>query len=331
MQYWRYIANFTTTSGTTTAVLTGIQSLVSETTGYYITPCVLVASAPSYGNFLVDAFSEGGTFSFWISTGPTCLSATSPTTTWNVQNPNAPIAVSTGVEYLAGRILFNITAATDTPTLARLTFSWNTGASRPPTASARWDDRYLLFFTTNTSAGAVNDHAFIYDQNQKWELWDDEFAASATLWNNTLYTGDSNSTGLIYQQDVGSFDNGNPFTMTFQTADFDGGDPNMNKQFSRAYFMLGAPSNNNGSASLSCNYAIDGSSLTYSLGSANLSASPNTYGYWVAKLAFPVPAGLPTDQPVTGHWLNMTCSYTGTVGPIAVHRIRLVYVPQSWD
>jgi hypothetical protein len=307
-------------------------NLIAESTGYYITPCILVDTPTSYGNLLVNAETDGGSFTFWTSTGATCARATALNATWNPQIPNSVISVTTSTTYIAERILFGIDVATEVPTLNEMTFSWNQGGGRPPTASAKWDDRYVLFYTTSTSAGAVNDHAFVYDQNQKWDLWDDEYAASATnIGNYTLYTGDSNATGLLYQQDVGETDNGNPFTMTFQTADFDGGDPNMNKQFSRAYIMLGAPSNNNESAYIDCNYNIDGSSLTYSLGEATLSESPTNYGYWVAKFEFPTPAGLSTDQPVTGHWLSLTCSYTGEVGPLAVHRIRIVYVPQSWD
>ena len=323
-RYWKYIENFATSNGTTTATAGGL-SLEAETTGYYITPCVLVDSPTSYGNFLVNAETDDGALTFWTSTGATCSAVINPNTIWNQQVPNSIISVTTATTYLAERILFSVTSATEVPTLNEMTFSFTQGGGRPPTTSARWDDRYLLFYTTSTSAGAANDHVFIYDQNQKWQLWDDEYAASATLYQNTLYTGDSNATGTVYQQDIGQSDNSNPFTMTFQTADLDGGDPNMNKQFSRAYIILNAPSNNNGSASLSCNYAIDGSTSTYPLGSATLSDSSNINGYWVAKLPFP------SSQPVTGHWVNMTCSYTGTVGPIAVHRVKLVYTNQSWD
>jgi hypothetical protein len=335
-QYIIYTASFTVNySSVSFANVPQVNatSLSAESTGYYITPCVEVSSPSSYGNFLVDAETDGGQFTFWTSTGATCSAATNPNTTWTPQIPNSVITASTSTTYIASRVLFYVDVATEVPTLNSITFTWNNGAKRPPTASARWDDRYLLFFTTNTASNAVNDHVFIYDQNQKWQLWDDEYAASATLFQNTLYTGDSNATGIVYQQDVGSTDgiNQNPFTMTFQTADFDGGDPNMNKQFSRAYFLLGAPSNSNGNAALNCNYAIDGSSLTFSLGSVSLSEAPYTNGYWVAKMAFPTPAGLPTDQPVTGHWLNLTCGYTGTVGPIVVHRIRVVWNPLSWD
>ncbi len=323
-QYWRYIENWTTSNGTTSAISNGAQ-LTAETTAYYITPCVAVATPTVYGNFLVNGVTDGGALTFWISTGATCGAAIASTATWNPQIANSIISVTTNTAYIAARALFYVDIATEVPTLTGLTFTWTQGGGRPPTTSAQWDDRYMLFYTTNTSAGAYNDHVYIYDQNQKWQLWDDEFAASATLLNNTLYTGDSRSTGYIYQQDVGQTDNGGSFTMTFQTADFDGGDPNMNKEFSRAYIMLGAPSNNNQAATLSCSYALDGSTSTYSLRPVILSESPSANGYFVAKLAFNA------SQPVTGHWINMTCSYTGSVGPVAVHRIRLVYSQRGWD
>lgn len=323
-RYWRYVENWTTSNGTTSAISNGLQ-LSAETTAYYITSCVAVASPTSFGNLLVNGATNGGGFTFWVSTGATCAAATATNAAWTSQNANAIIASTTSTPYLAARILFSINSATETPTLNSLTFTWTQGGGRPPTASAQWDDRYLLFYTTNTAAGASNDHVFLYDQNQKWQLWDDEYAASATLLNNVLYTGDSRSSGDIFQQDIGQTDNGGAFTMTFQTADFDGGDPTMNKEFSRAYVLLGAPSNNNGAATLSCSYALDGSSSTYSLAPVILSQSPTQNGYFVAKLAFNA------SQPVVGHWLNLTCAYTGSVGPVAIHRIRLVYTNRGWD
>lgn len=323
-QYWRYVENWTTSNGTTSAISNGLE-LTAETTAYYITPCVAVDTPTGYGNFLVNGFTSGGTFTFWISTGATCATATAKNATWNPQVANSIIAVTTQTAYIAARALFYIDIATETPTLTSLTFTYTQGGGRPPTTSAQWDDRYLLFYTTNTSPASYNDHVFLYDQNQKWQLWNDEFAASTALLNNVLYTGDSRATGDVFQQDVGNTDNGGAFTMAFQTADFDGGDPNMNKEFSRAYIMLGAPSNNNGSATLSCGYALDGSTSTYSLSPVILSQAPNTQGYFVAKLAFNA------SQPVTGHWLNLTCSYSGSVGPVAVHRIRLVYSNRGWD
>jgi hypothetical protein len=323
-RYWRYLENFTTSNGTTTAISNGLVT-EAETTGYYITPCILVASPTSFGNLIVNGVTNGGSFTFWVATGATCGLATATNAPWVLQTANAGITVSTGSTYIAARILFNVDVATEVPTLNDITFTWVSGAFRPATTSARWDDRYLLFFTTSTSVTAANDHIFIYDQNQKWQLWDDEPAASATLYLNRLYTGDSGPTGLFYQQDIGQSDNGNPFTMTFQTADFDGGDPNMRKQFTRAYMMLGAPSGSNGTATLNCTYTIDGSANTYPLGNVVLNESPENTGYFVAKLPFPA------SQPSTGHWLSMTCGASGLVGPIAIHRIRLVYSSLSWD
>ncbi len=301
------------------------ESFSAATTVYYITPCILVSTPTSYGNFLADGVTNGGTLTFWISTGATCGAAIASTATWNAQAANSVIAVTTATKYLAARVLFGVDAASQTPTLNDLTFSWNPGVGRPPTASARWDDRYLLFYTTSTAVNAVNDHAFVYDQNQKWQLWDDQYAASAALYQNNLYTGDAKASGLVYQQDVGASDNGGAFSMTFQTADLDGGDPNLLKEFSRAYLMMGAPSGNNGAATLTCVYSLDGSTSTYPVSPVILSQSPTQNGYFVAKLPFNA------SQPVTGHWLNLTCSYTGSVGPVAVHRIRLVYTSRGWE
>lgn len=323
-RYIKYRADLFTFISTKTPTVNAV-SLEAATSGYYITPCITVSTPTSWGTFVVNGVTNGGTLTFYVSTGATCAIASAPNANWTLQGANTSIVVTTATNVIAARVLFTVDSGTQTPTLNDITFTWNNGVGRPQTASARWDDRYILFFTTNTASAAANDHAIILDQNQHWQLWDHINAASAAIYLNTLYTGDSIASGLIYQQDIGATDNGSAFTMTFQTADFDGGDPDMRKTFSRAYLLLGAPSSNNSSAALTCNYAVDGSSLTYSLGTVTLSEAPESTGYFVAKLPFP------SSLAVTAHWINLLCSYTGSVGPVAIRRLRLVYSEAGWQ
>jgi hypothetical protein len=323
-RYWQYQSTFTTSVGTSTPYMNAV-GLQSATTGYYISPCITVSTPTTWGNFTADAVTNGGSLTFWLSTGATCAISTALNANWTQQVPNAQIVVTTGTATIAARILFNMDVGTETPTVNDISFNWNQGAARPPTSSMKWDDRYVLFYTTSTALNAVNDHAVIYDQNQHWQLWDDVFAGSSALYLNQPYIGDSRSTGLIYQLDSGQNDNGSAFTTTFQTADLDGGDPNMLKTFSRVYMLMSSPSGNNSAAGLTCQYSIDGSTLTYPMGSVTLSESAEQNGYFVAK--FPVPS----TQASTGHWFNLLCSFTGSVGPVSIHRIRIVYTPLTWD
>lgn len=322
-QYIRYRADFATTVSTKTPQLSFVN-LEAETTGYYITNCVQTNGITSWGNLNVNGVTNNGSFTFWESTGTSCVAATAVNSGWNLQTANAQIAVPLS-SFTAVRVLFAIDSGTQAPSLNDITINWNEGASRPPTASARFDDRYYLFYTTSTLAGAINDHAVIYDQNKKWLLWDDVFAYSAALYLNQLFTGDSNSTGLIFQQNSGFSDNGGAFNMSFQTADMDDGNPSMRKNFSRAYMIIAAPDATTTASNINCNYSLDGSSSTYSLGSVTLSESPELSGYFVSKLPFPL------GSPSSGHWVNVQCSYLGTNGPVSIHEIKMVYTEEGWE
>lgn len=308
----------------TLATVSGI-SMSAETTGYYITPCITAVGNTAWGNLNVNAVTNGGSFVFSMSTsGVSCAQAINPiTANWTTVTANSIIPV-TVASYTAVRVLFGMDIATQVPTINDIVVNWNAGNSRPPVASSHFDDRYWLFYTTNSAVGAVNDHAIIYDQNQKWTLFDDIYAYSAAEYLNQLYTGDSKSSGLIFQQNSGQSDAGGDFTYSFKTSDIDDGDPTMAKTFSRAYVFLTAGDVITAGAVLSCNYSINGSSNTYSLGSYTFSESPEQSGYAVAKFPFPV------GQPTTANWINLSCSYTGNTGPISVYQIKAVYMPQSW-
>lgn len=323
-RYIQYQSILTTFISTKTPSLSSVF-LSAETTGYYITPCVTVSTPTSWGVFNVDAVTNGGSFTFWISTGATCAIATAVNATWTQQSPNSQIVVTTNTANVAARVLFTVDSATETPTLNDVTFNWNSGSNRPPVASVQYNDRYYLFYTTNTVGSPVNDHALVYDYNNRWTLFDDINAYSATLYLNQPFIGDSNATGRIYQLESGQSDNGANFTYSFQTGDLSFGSPAERKDFERLYIYVNSPVQSAQSISLACNYSLDGSSVTYSLNSYPLSNAPQGAGYSVAKFQFP------TGQPSTGHWLNVSCSYTGNTGPVRVYGMQMAYKKSSWE
>lgn len=321
-RYIQYEALLTTYYSTQTPKIYA-TSLTAATTGYYISPCVTIPAITSWSNFNVDAVTNGGAFTFWISTGASCGQVTVTTATWNLQTANSIISVPTA-PFVAARVLFYVDTATQTPILSDFSFNWNAGTSRPPVVSANYLNRYWMFYTTATATGATNDHAVVYDQNGHWILGDDIYAGSAALYLNSLYLGDSRDTGTIYLFDTGQTDSGNPFNFSFTTPDLDGGDPISPKQFSRAYLTIGAPEATTQGSSLDCEYAIDGSTTTYALGTVDLSEAPEQGGYFVAKFPFP------SSQPTTGHWINLSCSNYGSAGPLRVYNIRIVYTKTEW-
>jgi len=324
-RYWRYLADFSTTFGTATATLGGLAPLQAVTTGYYITPCITAPGITSWSVLSVNAVENGGSFSFAMSTSAvSCAQVIDPkNANWTSVTANSIITVPVS-SYTAVRVLFSVDSASQTPILNNISVNYNAGSSRPGVASAQYLNKYFMFYTTAQVAGAYNDHAVVYDQNGHWQLMDDVHAASASLYLNRLFIGDSQSTGLVYLFDSGSDDNGNPFTFSFTTPDLDGGDPISPKSFKRVYLLMAAPTSTTSGGAISCNYAINGSSTTYSLGTVNLSEATEQSGYFIGKLPFP------SDAPTTGQWINMTCSNTGVVGPIRIYGIRLVYTKNDW-
>lgn len=320
----KYIANFTLNSSTNTPALFTNANLTAATTGYYITPAILVSTPTTWGAFQVDAVTNGGSFTFWISTGATPSIATSTTANWTLQPANSQIVVTTATAYIAARVLFSIDVATEMPTLNDMTFNWNVGNARPPTASVQYNDRYYLFYTTNTIGTAVNDHAAVYDFNNRWTLLDDINAYSATIYLNQPYVGDSNQTGTIYQLESGQSDNTKSFNYSFQTGDLSFGDPAQLKDFKRLYLFVNAPANSNQNLSITCNYSLDGDNGNYPLNSFSLSNTSGV-GYTVVKFPFP------TSFPTAGHWVNFACTSLSNTGPIKVYGYQMVWSPSTWD
>jgi len=322
-QYLRYVATMTTTVSTRTPRISDI-TLLARTTGYYITDCANPGSAiTSWGNLRANFQNVGGDFTFWVATGTTCSAVTLTSASWQSQTINAPIAVATAT-FIAARILFDMDVGTEAPALNDMTFEWNAGGNRVPAASVVFRDRYYLFFTTSTAAGAVNDHAFLIDENNKWSLRDGVNAYSAAVFNNRLYTGDSNATGRIYQHDIGQDDAGAAFLMRFKTADVDMGSPERLKVFRNLYVVLRSETEPTQDIPVVFRYYVDGSTVPRALGTVNLDEADEP-GYFTAKLPFPL------TEVVEGRWIAIEGEYFGNQGPLKVYSMRLTYSQREPD
>lgn len=321
-RYWQYITQLNTHISTKTPTIEDV-TLQAETSGYYITNCATTTSISSWGLFRTNYQLNSGQLTFAVSTGPTCHSVTRTTANWVTQNANANISIDTST-YIASRVLFNMDSATQTPTLNDITFEWNSGASRTPTASAVYRDRYLLFYTSSTDSSAHNDHVLVLDSTDKWAEWDGINAYSAALYNNKLYTGSSQNDGYVYLQDVGTNDDGSSFTFKIKTPDLDFGNPSQRKIFKTLYVDLAGPAIVTQSINVSASYNVDGSTTSYSLSAANLNEADEQSAYFTAKFPFP------KSQKVDGHWLAITLQYTGADGPLRIYGMRLIHEGIDW-
>lgn len=261
--YIRSVAEFSTQISTKTPTLSSI-SLSAATTGYFITNCFSVGAINSWDLFQANSVSNGGSLTFAISTGTSCNAATRSTNTWTTQSNNASITIATAA-FIASRVLFNLTQASQAPTLQDITIGYRLGAGRPPVASIIYDNRYWLSFSTNTSGTAYNDTVLVYDKNSNWTKLKGINASSLWLSKRILYSGSALSDGKIIVQDSGSTDLGNNIYFRFKTPDYD-----MDSMSSKSLYDLTAeflPTNNSvQGTTVTVNYYADKSTTAYALG-----------------------------------------------------------------
>lgn len=306
-RYQQYMALLTTQYSTQTPQI-GFAGLSATSTGYYIADCVDVQGVTSWGNFRpLPSLTGASRISYYISTGTTCHEVTRSTANWTLQDANALI-VTGFPKYLGIRAFLEPYTTTDTLRLNSLTVEWNEGSSRPPVATVVYNDRYYLFYTTNTAQGATNNMGLVLDMYDKWSTLAGINAYSATAYNNYLFTGDSNQTGKLYMHcDYGNLrscygDDGADYDFSIKTSDFDYGNPLDKKELKRIYLTLKTQETSGQNIKLNVKYYINGSTVGYSLGEAELTESVEP-GYFIAK--FPAINTL----PVTFNWLSIGVDY----------------------
>jgi len=325
-RYWQTQVELNTQYSTQTPIVDFI-SLQATNTGYYIGDCINAVDMTSWGNFSpLEALSGGSKITYYVNSGDSCNQVTRSTAPWQLQNANSPISASTA-NFLGFMVFEEPVTTTDTLRLDALTIDWNEGSERPPVSSIVYNDRYYMFYTTNTQAGAHNDSAIVLDLNDKWSKLSNIEAYSSIVYNNQLYTGDSNATGLIYVHCDAvhpcSSDVSGPFDFSIKTADFDYGNPLEKKELKRIYLTLKSEETSGQNIKLNVKYYINGSTTPYSLtvstdAEVNLNEAVEP-GYFVAKL----PAI--NTQPTTFNWLAIGIDYAGNEGPLRLYSIKVVY------
>ena len=327
-RYWEEkieLQNTYNTSDSTQTPSIDFTSLEATTSGYYIADCVNTTGITSFGNFRPSSiiFGNNNVIGYAVNSGNSCNQVTRATATWSTQLANGPINASTNT-FLGIRIYEEPTSSTNTIRLDAMTIEWNEGNARPSVASVVHKDRYIMYYTTGTLVDSFNNQAIVYDINEKWTQFDNVFGASAILYENRPYIGDSRSTGQLIQQNIGIDDSGDPFEFHIKTADFDYGNAIEKKELKRVYLTLKSETVPGQNINLTLNYYINGSTTPYSLSSVGLSEAVEP-GYFVAK--FPAI----NSQPTTFNWLSYELQYSGVQGPISLYSIRTIYRPIRWE
>jgi hypothetical protein len=314
-QYVRFSSSFSTNLTTVTPTFYS-ATLNASTTGQFITKCFLIDSSVSnWGLFQANYISDGGSLSFYVSTGPTCESVTIQTMTWTSQTNNSNITVSTA-HYVGVKVAFSLsTGVVQQPKLQDITINYQTNLGRPTAASVVYSDRYWLAYTTSTSLSAYNDNILVYDSYGKFSQLKGINASSLWMYVRQLYSGSAIADGKIYLQDTGDTDNGSSILFTLRTPYYDLDFPGY-KLFRLIKSEVAGSSSN-----LDINYYVDNGTTSYSLGSIDLSQDSN----WIlSKHYFPQ-----DSSPSTAR--NLAIEYTNTSAyPMKIYRTKIDYYPLIW-
>lgn len=306
-RYWQYKADLYTNYSTTTPRLDDV-TLVAATTGTYIHKCANIGDKiTKWGNFQANSILDGGgSITYYISTGTTCDSVEKSTANWVLQTNNAPISISTA-PYLGVKEVFSINSATNTTitplALMDVTVNWQEGTNRPPTASAVYNERYYLSYTSS-SVNSVNDYIMVYDKNDAITFLNNINCYSFALYNRKLYCGDANNTGRIYQMEIGEDDRGGPYTSLIRTKAYSFGNPDAEKEFIKMYAILLPEKEQTLDIDIIPSYHIDNSSTSITLDRIN-TGEDATAGILVSKIPFKY------NNNITGRFLDVSFENTG--------------------
>ena len=309
-RYNQYLTSMTTIGGDTTPTFSNV-TLTASATGQFITNCFNPGtSITSFGNFQANTLPQGGSVAFEVSTGPTCGSVRVSTANWTSQSNNATVVLGTSAFIGVRATVIFSSAIVQQPQLQDITINYQNGQGRPPVMSSVYKDRFLMSFTTNTSASASNDTILVYDSYGHWSQFKGINAGS--LWNfqRKLYTGSSTYNGKVFLQDIGYTDDGNDVLFDFKTPDYDFGIMGYKQLYNMKVELLPV-TDPTLISSMTISYFVDKSSIAYPLGSVALNIDNS---FILAKQFF-----TQGDNPTTFRTVAIRYSNTSS-SPITLYR-----------
>lgn len=323
-RYWRYIENYATSNGTTTASSTGLESaLTANTTGHFISQCRNTTGVTSWGLLSCNlSQTGGGSITLAVATGTSCNMATRSTATFTTTTNNTTISVATAA-FVSYRAFFNFDissqAASSNLAVLDCAINFTEGGARPPVATQVYRDRYYLSYTSSTASGAINDHMLVLDKNDKWTIFDNHSCYSMSFYNRKLYCGSSTSVGRVWLLDSGTDDDGTAITARIRTKAFNVGMPERRKEFHRLYLDLEPSPDPSQSITLTARYTLERSTPTYPLGTVDLNEDPGSL--LTPRIPFPI------GNPVSGRNIQLELESTGLNSPWRLFGGRLYYSP----
>lgn len=288
--------------------------LGSHTSGYAYVDTYGIA--PTTATYTSQAISIGSLITAW---SPTTISDSKSLATLAYQfgSTSSAAGISSIVNYTsisnggtptvstnslaAFKAVFTSTITLGTAKVSDFLTTWSEGGVTPSPVATTYDRRYWLSYTTATTSAPTLDSILVWQRNKSFSLFKGINAGAFTLWRDNLYFGNSNSTGFVYQFDVGNNDDGASITSVITTKSYDLQQFYRDKEFSKAYVGYFGGSDQSGGFSLLFN--INRYGYNYYLGAANLT---DEQGQNAAKFWFPL------YQLVRGREIQYTLFKTGT-------------------
>lgn len=295
-------------------------SLFASVTGQYISTYTQIQSGiGSWGTFEPTVQNNGGSWAFDISvaTYPAGLGASYTSLT-----PGAIITASTGT-YFWVRATPTLPSPLDrtitVPKLLELKVNWNSSNTPDdPLVLRTFKDRLYVFMSTGTSN---NRYTLVHNKNEHWIPYLGWQAASAVVYRNTLYLGNSSSDGYMYTAETpGVYDDaGNPInaywkTKTFATLDSEDS-PDREKEFN--FVRVSAKQQGPSDLNLSCFFDDSHDELT--LGSVAMGTGILGGAFVNEKIPFP------TSSQQIGHMISLKFGTNSTNTPFLLHNLAVYY------
>lgn len=281
-------------------------------TGFYeLDPINVGGNVSSWGLFTADNDLDEGTITYRVQSASctTCFSSS-----WTVQNLNTNITIPIN-QYIRVQHQFAADYSTWVPTVNSETLNWDEGETPPTPLSYTDQDRWYLYFSTNTGTAGYNDRVLIYDTNKAFTQHSMNVGAVTNFKNkltigspisNRIYTVGFSTTGT---------DDGDPFSTWVQFRRIDNGMPDAEKVFDKVYATISREDASQ-SLILRMEYSVNGSTF---LTAGYLELSTGTVLDSV-KCSFPVDNSSLTPR---GKFLDLKLTDITDSPSFSIHRIKV--------
>lgn len=312
-RYYRYVSSFTVPSNTYALTTLDDASIIARSTGgIYLSAVNNAPSIVTFGSFVSNDQTSGGTLTYWTRSATNSFTISSSTPTWIAQTKNSTVAVSTGT-YFQARIDFVTSSSTSPFYLSDFTFNWFEGAASDKAYIQYFQDA-VLFSVSSGSGTSTNNTIFYLDLlNNTW-LKDNIAANGFAVENNTLYIGDPLSAN-IYKFGGVATDKGSAIQSYWKSKDFTGDDPTVKNDYNQADFSFAESSN-----TVAFTYTIDQGTSTTFIDTIPL-YSPSSS---ILKRGFAL------DRSAVGTYYNFSVGDNSSLPSWKLMGQRTTYIPLPW-